>query len=115
MKRLLRSFGYASQGIWYAATTQRNMKIHFTVALLVIILGAIVSLTGVEWCVILLVIGAVISLELVNTAIESTIDLVSPQYHELAKIAKDVAAGAVFVMAIISVIIGLIIFVPKLW
>jgi len=114
MDKLLQSFRYAFTGIWYAIRTQRNMQIHITMALLVVILGAIVSLTLIEWCIICVVICAVISLELVNTAIEATIDRIGTERHPLAKIAKDTAAGAVLVTAIGAVIIGLIIFVPKL-
>lgn len=115
MIKFFRSMGYAFAGIWHGVSTQRNMKIHLTVAPLVLILGAIVSLSAVEWCIIILVIAAVMSLELVNTAIEALVDLESPQYHPLAKIAKDVAAGAVLIMAMAAVCIGCIIIVPKLW
>lgn len=115
MIKFVRSVGYALEGIWYGVSTQRNMKIHLTVAPIVLILGAIVSLTLVEWGIIILVIAAVISLELVNTTIEALVDLVSPQHQQLAKVAKDVAAGAVLIMAIASVCIGCIIIVPKLW
>jgi len=114
MDKLLQSFRYAFTGIWYAIRTQRNMQIHITMALLVVILGAIVSLTPVEWCIISLVVCAVISLELLNTAIEATIDRIGTDPHPLAKIAKDTAAGAVLVTAIGAVIIGIIIFAPKL-
>ncbi|HIW33842.1 MAG TPA: diacylglycerol kinase family protein [Candidatus Paenibacillus intestinavium] len=115
MIKFVRSVGYALEGIWYGVSTQRNMKIHLTVAPIVLILGAIVSLTRVEWGIIILVIAAVISLELVNTTIEALVDLVSPQHQQLAKVAKDVAAGAVLIMAIASVCIGCIVIVPKLW
>lgn len=115
MFKVLRSMGYAFEGIWYGISTQRNMKIHLTVAPIVLILGAIVSITWVEWCIIILVIAAVMSLELVNTAIEALVDLESPHYHPLAKVAKDVAAGAVLIMAIASIFIGCIIIMPKLW
>lgn len=115
MNKLLRSFGYAYEGICYAIKNERNMRIHVAVAPIVLILGAIVSLSPVEWCIIVLVICSVMSLELINTAIESIVDHVSPDIAPLAKIAKDVAAGAVLLMAIASVIIGIIIFVPKLW
>lgn len=114
MHKLLNSFKYAFSGIWYAVRTQRNMKIHVTVALLVILLGAIVSLTWLEWCLVILLICAVTSLELVNTAIESAIDRFSTEPHSLAKVAKDTAAGAVLVMSIGAAIIGIMIFAPKL-
>lgn len=115
MIKLFRSMGYALSGIWYGASTERNMKIHITVALLVFIIGVIVSLSAIEWCIIVLVIAAVISLELVNTAIEALVDLVSPQHQQLAKVAKDVAAGAVLIMAIAAACIGCIVLLPKFW
>jgi len=114
MNKLLKSFGYAFAGIWSGFCTQRNMKIHVAVALLVIILGAIVSLTWTEWLILIVVICSVISLELINTAIEAAVDLLGPERHPLAKLAKDTAAGAVLVTAIGAVVIGFIIFLPKL-
>lgn len=114
MSKLLKGFAYAFSGIWYCIRTQRNMQIHVTVALLVVILGAIVSLTWLEWIIVVLVIGAVMSLELVNTALETAIDRFSTERHPLAKIAKDTAAGAVLVMAIAAAVVGIIIFMPKL-
>jgi len=114
MNKFLKSFSYAFAGIWSGVRTQRNMKIHVAVALLVILLGAIVSLTRTEWLILIVVICAVLSLELVNTAIEAAVDLVGPEYQPLAKLAKDTAAGAVLIMAIGAAVIGLIIFLPKL-
>jgi len=115
MKKFMKSVALAFSGLYYAVRTQRHMRIHITVALIVILLGAIVSLNKLEWSIILLVIGGVISLELVNTAIESAIDLVQPTQHPLAKIVKDVAASAVLFMSVIAVLIGFIILTPKLY
>ena len=89
------------------------MKIHFVSAVVVIIAGLLTGLNLVEWILIILLIALVISTEMVNTAIETIVNLVSPDFHPLAKKAKDVAAGAVLVFAIASVIIGLLIFIPK--
>ena len=89
------------------------MKIHGVVAILVIICGILFSISIREWLLCLLCFGFVISMEMINTAIENIIDLVSPDHNYLAGKAKDVAAGAVLISAIISAIIGLIIFVPK--
>ena len=83
--------------------------------ILVIICGFIFHLSITEWLICILLFALVISLELVNTAIEAVVDLCSPDYHELAKYAKDVAAGSVLISAIASVVIGLIIFIPKLF
>ena len=89
------------------------MKIHCTVAVLVVIAGVILGLSVTEWCICLGLFGMVMSLELVNTAVESVVDLVTQERKPLAKIAKDTAAGAVLIAAIMAAIVGLIIFVPK--
>lgn len=115
MKRFGRSVALAFSGIWYAVRTQRHMRIHLIAAALVCILGAIVSLPPVHWAILLLTIAIVISAELVNTAIEKTVDLACSSFHPFAKLAKDVAAGAVLVAAIIAIVIGLLILGPPLW
>ena len=109
-----KSVGHALDGIEYAVNHERNVKIEILFAILTSILGFILKISLLEWVVIVLVIAMVLSLELVNTAIERTVDLVTKDYHDLAKASKDVAAGAVLVMSMFSVIIGLIIFLPKI-
>lgn len=89
------------------------MRIHFISALIVIIAALLTGLTIGEWLIIIMAITLVIGTEMINTAIETLVDLASPDIHPLAKQAKDVAAGAVLVFAIASVIIGLLIFLPK--
>lgn len=89
------------------------MKIHVAVTLLVIIAGFILGLSVTEWCICLGLFGLVMALELVNTAVEAVVDLVTAERHPLAKIAKDTAAGAVLIAAIMAAVIGLLIFVPK--
>lgn len=113
-KKLKNSFKYAFCGIITALKKEQNMKIHFTIAILVIIAGIILKISTIEWILCLILIGIVISLELVNTAIEQVVDIAMPEINEKAKIAKDVAAGAVLMVAIISLICGLIIFIPKI-
>lgn len=110
--KLIRSFGYAFKGI-VTSTKEQNMRIHILSAILVIIVGLWTGLSISEWLVIILIIALVIGTEMVNTAIESVVDLASPEFHPIAKVAKDVAAGAVLVFALASVIIGLLIFIPK--
>lgn len=110
---LLYSFYYAFRGIITAIKEERNMKIHVSIATLVVILGLLFTLSKIEWFSIIIIISLVISAEIFNTAIETVVNLVSPKYNEFAKKAKDLSAGAVFVLAICSVIIGLIIFMPK--
>lgn len=114
-RKLLFSFKYAIAGIQHGITHERNLKIHTICALLVVIFGFVFAIDRVEWMFVLFAIGGMFSLELINTAIERTVDYISPQYHLLAKQAKDVAAGAVLIYACLSVIIGCIIFLPKIF
>lgn len=109
-----KSLGYAISGIIQCIQKERNIKIHLVFMFLVIICGFLFQLSITEWLVCILLFGLVISLELINTAIEAVVDLCTQEYHPLAKIAKDTAAGAVLISAIASVVIGLIIFVPKI-
>ena len=110
---LHKSFGYAFEGIFTCIRNERNMKIHITVAALVVIAGWILGLSITEWCICLGLFGLVMALELVNTAVEAVVDLVTTERHPLAKTAKDTAAGAVLIAAIMAAIVGLLIFVPK--
>jgi diacylglycerol kinase len=114
MKRLLHSFGYAGEGIGYALRTQANLRIDLTFTVLVIIAGLWLQLAPIEWAVLVVIISVVLSAELFNTALEATLDRVSIEEHPLAKIGKDVAAGAVLICAIGAVLVGLLIFGPKL-
>ena len=108
-----KSFGYAFEGIFTCMKKERNMKIHCAMAVLVVIAGVILKISLTEWCICLVLFGLIMALELVNTAIEAVVDLVTQEKKPLAKIAKDTAAGAVLVAAIMSAIIGCMIFVPK--
>ncbi len=114
MKKVLKSFKYAFDGIFTGIKEEQNMKIHITIMILVIIFGIMLKISKMEWIICIILFGLVISMELINTAIENTVDLVTKEKNEQAKIAKDVAAGAVLVSAIASAIIGLIMFVPKI-
>lgn len=91
------------------------MKIHLFFTMLVVLLGFLLQVSKIEWVFLLLSIGGVISLELINSSIENVVDLVTEDFHPLAKKAKDMAAAAVFMFSIVSIIIGLIIFIPRLW
>ncbi|MDP4240234.1 MAG: diacylglycerol kinase family protein [Bacteroidota bacterium] len=115
MKKRILSFRYAFRGICHVFGTEANMKIHLVVAALVIVCGVAFTISLTEWMFCLLCIGLVVGAEMFNTAIENVVDLASPELHPLAGKAKDIAAGAVLICAIISVIIGLFIFVPKGW
>jgi diacylglycerol kinase len=94
--------------------TQRNARVQSGIALVTVALAATLRVSRVEWAILTLLIALVLTLEALNTAIEATVDLVTSEYHPLAKIAKDTAAGAVWLMAIASVVIGVIIFLPRL-
>ena len=109
---LTERFGYAFEGIWTGIRNERNMKIHCLAIIVVTLTGTLFQITAMEWCICLLLFALVAALELVNTAIEAVVDLVTEEKKPLAKIAKDTAAGAVLFAAIISVIIGCIIFLP---
>ena len=113
-KKLINSFKYAIEGIISSFKTEQNMKIHIFIMILVIILGIVLKLSALEWIILTIVITLVISAELFNTTIETVVDMITKEKNEKAKLAKDVAAGAVLVLAIASVIIGLIIFIPKI-
>ena len=112
VRKFFQSFRYAMEGI-LTALKEQNFKFHLVSAIIVILAGLLTGLTAVEWSIILMVIFLVIGAELINTAIERVVDLASPEFHPIAKQAKDVAAGAVLVFALASVIIGLLIFLPK--
>jgi len=113
MNKRLQSFGYAFRGIRDVFGSEANMKIHIGITILVILCGAFFEISLTEWMFCLLCIGLVVGAEMMNTAIENVVDLASPEQHPLAGKAKDIAAGAVLICAIVSVIIGLLIFLPK--
>lgn len=114
MRTLLASFKYALSGIRFCINNERNMKIHLIAAAIVILLAWQLKISSTEVVVLVLTIMMVFVAEMINTAIEKVVDLISPQYHYLAKVAKDVAAGAVLVAALGAILIGCILFYPKL-
>lgn len=111
---LYKSFGYAFQGIFTGVSKERNLKIHMAAAVLVVIAGVVFGISRVEWCICFTLFGLIMALELVNTAVEAVVDLVTEERKPLAKIAKDTAAGAVLIAAIFAAITGCIIFIPRL-
>ena len=113
-KSLVSSFYHAFCGIFRSLTVERNMFIHFMIMLIVILCGLILNISLIEWLVCIIVFGNVLALELVNTALETTVDICSPNISEKAKTAKDTAAGAVLIMVLVSIVAGLIIFLPKI-
>ena len=113
-KKIINIFKYAFEGIKSSLRTERNMKIHFSMMILVIVAGILLDISTYEWMICIILFGMVIGGELVNTAIEEVTDLVTTEINPKAKLAKDIAAGAVLIMAITSAIIGFIIFIPKI-
>ena len=109
-----KSFKYAFEGLKTAARREPNFRIHVSIATLVLFFAALLKLTLLEWVILAFTIFYVITLELLNTALEAYVNLVSPEVHPEAKIAKDVSAAMVLVAAFLSVIVGLILFVPKI-
>lgn len=113
-RSFLQSFYFAIEGMLYALRTQRNMRIHFSAALLVILAAPFFELTPVELMLLFFAISLVITSEMFNTALEAAVDLVTDEYRELARIAKNVAAGAVLISAINAIIVGCFLFIAKL-
>ncbi|WKY46480.1 diacylglycerol kinase family protein [Eubacteriaceae bacterium ES3] len=114
-RKLKKSFLFATRGIFYTLKTQQNMRIHFIVGALAVTAGFVFKISAPEWLALIIVICFVLILEILNTAIETLVDLYTEEYHHLAKVAKDTAAGAVLVAAVMSVCVGLIIFAPKIF
>lgn len=114
-KNFLESLKHAVQGIVETVHSERNIKIHFVITIAVFFAGILFKINRYEWMSIVICIGLVIGLELLNTSIENAVDLACRlEYHELAKKAKDASAGAVLIVVIMSVIIGMLIFIPKI-
>ncbi len=113
-KNVISSFKYAFQGMFSALKTERNLKIHVTIMILVIIAGIVLKISKIEWIICIILFGLVIGGEMLNSAIETVVDIAMPDINPKAKFAKDAAAGAVLVFAIASAIIGFMIFGPKL-
>lgn len=114
MKKFFKSVTFAAEGVKQFFSGERNEKIQIVMGIAAITLGFTVSLSSFQWLLVLFCIGLVISLEMINSAIERYCDLVTTDFHPGIKIIKDVAAGAVLVASIMSLIIGLIIFIPAL-
>lgn len=114
-RNIVESFRCAFSGLLYTLRTQRNMRFHLAVGSVVIILGLWLELSADQWAVVALTSGLVLVSEMTNTVVEKLVDLVCPEYHPLAKIVKDVMAGAVVLAAMIAVVVGLLVLGPPLW
>ncbi len=113
-KRLYQSFGYAFKGVYQVFRHELNMQIHLLAAIVVVAAGIVLQINTTEWCLIVFAIIGVWVAEMFNTSIELLTDLVSPDYHELAGKVKDIAAGAVVLATLGAVVIGLVVFLPKI-
>jgi len=111
---LYESFGYAFRGLWYAVNTQRNLRLHFLAAASILVLGWFLALPTRSFISVLTAVMVVMVTEMLNTAVESVVDLASPEFHELARIAKDVAAGAVLLAALGATALGVWVFADPL-
>ncbi len=115
MKRFLQGFVYASEGIRYVIQTQRNARVHLVIAGVIAAAGIYFRLAPLEWAVLVLTFGVVFSAEMVNTVAETAVDILTQRQHPMAKVAKDVGAGAVLVAALAAIGVGVAIFGPRLW
>jgi diacylglycerol kinase len=115
MIKLIKSFGYALKGLYLALKEQQNMRIHAVAIAVVTVAGVFFELSAIEWSLIALTMGSVITAEMMNTAIEMLVDLVSPQQNKQAGKVKDIAAGGVLLAAIIATIVAVYIFGNKIF
>lgn len=114
IRKALRSFRFAGFGIFSLFRHENNARIHLIAAILVVTLSIFLHLSASEWCLIVIQIGLVMAAEAFNTAIEKLADVVSPDYHPTIKVVKDLAAAGVLILSVSAVIIGGILFIPKL-
>ncbi len=110
--RFFRSFGYSIEGLKYAYKYEQSMLVHVIATICVVAANFFFHVSGMEWLVTLLAIGMVLAAELINTAIEAVVDLVTLDIHPLAKIAKDCGSAATFVLAIMAAAMGVVVYVP---
>ena len=113
-KRFFKGFTYAFSGIFNAYKTEPNLIVETIIGILAIVLGIYLKFSNIELCIVALTIGMVISKELMNTAIEYTVDMAMPEVHPLAKGAKDSAAGSVLFSCICAIAIGILLYLPKI-
>ena len=115
LKHQIKSFGYALEGVIYSYKKGTHFKIHLLAAFVVLIFGVIYSINSIEWLVLILISSAVIAAEAINTAIEEACDVLHPEHHPGLKLAKHCAAGGVLILSIAALIIGVVIFIRKIF
>jgi diacylglycerol kinase len=109
-----RSFSFAGQGVWHVVRTQHNMRVHLVAASAAVAAGLVLRISAVDWACVLAAVGLVLTAEALNTVVEALVDLCTDEFHPLAKIAKDVAAGAVLISSAAALGVGLAVFLPRL-
>jgi diacylglycerol kinase len=114
MKRHHISFKHAWDGVVVAVRTQPNFRVHLLVSVTITVLGFLLHISSLEWAVLFITVALGLAIELLNTSIEFTVDLITKEYHELAKFAKDTAAAAMLIYAVGAIAVGLVVFVPHL-
>ncbi len=114
MVRLLSSFKWAGQGLKYCLSGEKNFQVHCVVAVIAVITGFVLKISALEWVIISICIAVVLAFEMINTAIEHLCNIAQPSIDPTVKIIKDVCAGAVLIIALMSVVCGAIIFIPKI-
>ena len=112
--RFFKSIKYSLNGLYYAYRYEQSLWLHGLATILAIIMGFIFKINLSEWAIIFIALGAILALELINTAIEAAVDLTTTEIHPLAKIAKDCGSAASFVMSIVSIVISMFVFGPYL-
>jgi diacylglycerol kinase (ATP) len=110
----LRSFSFAGQGVWYVVRTQRNMRVHLAAAVCAVAAGLVLRIGAADWACVIITIGVVLAAEALNTVVEALTDLCTTEFHPLAKIAKDAAAGAVLIVSVAAVGVAVAVFLPRL-
>ena len=109
-----RSFSYAGQWVWHVVRTQRNMRVHLLAGAAAVAASLVLRISAVDWACVLLAIGLVLTAETLNTVVEALADLCTDDYHPLAKIAKDAAAGAVLISSAAALGVAVAVFLPRL-
>lgn len=112
--RFINSINYSMAGLRYAYKNEQSMTIHVSITAVIIIFGIVLHISRLEWVICIFLLGIIMATELINTALEAVVDLITQDYHPLAKIAKDTASAAVFVFSFVAAIIGGLIFIPHI-
>lgn len=112
IKRFFNSFYYSVEGLKYAYRYEQSMLIHVIFTVIVVVLNIVLHVSGFEWLIMMLCIGMTLAAELINTAVEAAVDLVTLEIHPLAKIAKDCSSAATFVLSLMAIAIGLVVYIP---